>query len=536
MLLRRRATSKTAALGVAAVLTFTLLGTTAAATPAAGPGSPVAAPPSPLSAWRSCGGDTPATVECATLKVPLDHREPRGRKIDLSLSRIKAADPAARRGVLLFNPGGPSTSGLFYPLALSGLLPQSVKDRYDLIGFDPRGVGASTPLACGTTTADERRTYRPYKDATFAEDVAWARDIAERCRRLGGETLPHISTRDTARDMDVIRAALGERKISYFGLSYGTYLGSVYTQLFPRRADRFVLDSAVDPGRVWRGMARSWAEQAETTFDRWTEWTARNAARYGLGDTPAEVERLFWDIVARADREPLDLGGTRFDGAAIREYIRWEISHPPVAARTLGLLRDAAEGRPVPAFPTFVPTDNELASYLAIMCGDASWPTDPAVYRADSRRDSVRYPLYGDSVSNIFPCAYGDRPAEAATKVDNKVPALIVQNEWDPQTPLAAALGLRRALKASRLVTVDEGQGHGVYALGISACADALATTYLTTGRLPSRDVTCAANQPPAADPRPASPNLNPNPNPNPSPNSTPAQASARLPFPFPGR
>ncbi|MEW1700565.1 alpha/beta hydrolase [Streptomyces sp. NPDC091278] len=526
MLLRRRTISKTA-LGLAAVLTPTLLGTTAAATPAARPASPVAAPAhTPATThslvWRSCGNDVPATVECATLKAPLDHRKPGGRKIDLALSRIKAADPAKRRGVLLFNPGGPSASGLFYPLALSGLLPQSVKDRYDLIGFDPRGVGASTPLACGTNSADERKTYRPYKDETFAKDVVWARDIAEGCRNLNGETLPHISTRNTARDMDVIRTALGERKISYFGLSYGTYLGSVYTQLFPRRADRFVLDSAVDPERVWRSMAQSWAEQAEITFDWWTEWTARNAARYGLGDTPVEVERLFRDIVARADREPLDLGGTRFDGAEIREYIRWEISHPPVAARTLGLLRDAAEGKPVPALPTFVPTDNELASYLAIMCGDASWPTDPAVYRADSRRDSVRYPLYGDSVSNIFPCAYWDRPLEAATEVDNRVPALIVQNEWDPQTPPAAALGLRRALKGSRLVTVDEGQGHGVYSLGISACADGLATTYLTTGRLPSRDVTCAADQHPAADSRPVTPNPNPNPN--------HAQAPARLP------
>lgn len=393
MLLRRRTTSKIA-LVIAAVLAPTLLGTTAMAAPTAGPGSPVDLPTTaaPSLTWQGCGGDIPPTVECATLKVPLDHRRPDGKKINVSLSRIKAADPGKRRGALLFNPGGPSGSGLFYPLALSGLLPQSVKDRYDLIGFDPRGVGASSPLACGTTTADERLTYRPYKRATFAKDVAWARDIADRCRNHNRETLRHVTTRNTARDMDIMRAALGEQRISYFGLSYGTYLGSVYTQLFPQRVDRFVLDSAVDPERVWRSMGRSWAEQAETAFDRWTDWTARHAAQYGLGDTPAEVEKLFWDIVARADREPLDLGGTRFDGAEVREYIRWEITHPSVAARTLGLLRDAAAGRPVPTFPTFVPTDNELASYLAIVCGDTRWPTDSAVYRADSRRDSVRYP------------------------------------------------------------------------------------------------------------------------------------------------
>ncbi|GAA2243977.1 alpha/beta hydrolase [Streptomyces amakusaensis] len=502
MLLRRRATSKTA-LGIVALLAPALLCTEAATALTAGPGSPVAAPAVVSSlTWQGCGGDIPADVECATLKVPLDHRRPGGEKIEVSLSRIKAADPGKRRGVLLFNPGGPSTSGLFYPLALSGYLPRSVKDRYDLIGFDPRGVGASSPLACGTTDAGERKTYRPYTRARFAEDVAWARDIAERCRDRSGRTLPYINTRNTARDMDVIREALGERRISYFGLSYGTYLGSVYMELFPNRADRFVLDSAVDPQRVWRGMAQSWAVQAEASFDRWTEWTARHAARYGLGDTPAEVEKVFRDIVARADREPLDLGGTSFNGAEVREYIRWEISHPSLAARTLGLLRDAAAGKPVPTFPTFVPTDNELASYTAVMCGDARWPTDPAVYRADARRDSARYPLYGDSVSNIFPCAFWDRPAEAATRIDNRVPALIVQNEWDPQTPLATALGLRRALKGSRIVTVDEGEGHGVYLRGISACADDAATEYLTTGRLPAGDVTCAATGSSAAGSR----------------------------------
>ncbi|AZK97885.1 MULTISPECIES: alpha/beta hydrolase [Streptomyces] len=485
--------------GGAAAVTAALLGTGGAAAVTAGAGSSVAASGVVSSlAWQGCGGDIPATVECATLKVPLDHSKPGGRKITVSLSRIKAADPGKRRGVLLFNPGGPSASGLFYPLALSGYLPDSVKDRYDLIGFDPRGVGASSPLACGTTNADERKTYRPYAKATFAKDVAWARDIADRCRNHNIEMLPYINTRNTARDMDFIRGALGERKISYFGLSYGTYLGSVYIQLFPNRADRFVLDSGVDPGRVWRSMAQSWAVQAEATFDRWTEWTARHAAQYGLGDTPAEVEKLFWNIVARADREPLDLGGTVFNGADVREYIRWEIPQPPLAARTLGLLRDAAAGKPVPAFPVFVPTDNELASFTAVMCGDVRWPTDPAVYRADARRDSVRYPLYGDSVSNIFPCAFWDRPAEAATRIDNKVPALIVQNEWDPQTPLATALGLRSALKGSRLVTVDEGQGHGVYLRGVSTCADDVATAYLTTGRLPAGDVTCAATASPA--------------------------------------
>ncbi|MGW4054097.1 alpha/beta hydrolase [Streptomyces sp. NPDC004779] len=464
--------------------------------------------------WAPCDPQAPAELECATLKVPLDYAAPAGRKLDLAISRAKATSPRDRRGVLLLNPGGPGGPGLDMPLWMAPQLPDAVKQKYDLIGFDPRGVGRSSPVSCGLT-GDELHWQRPYKAASFDRDVRWARTVAEKCRARNGAVLPHLTTRNTARDMDVVRAVLGERKISYLGYSYGTYLGAVYTQLFPQRADRFVLDSAVDPARIWRGMIQVWAEGAEPAFTRWAGWTASRDATYRLGDTPGEVRAAFWKLVAHADRTPIELDGQRLTGDDIRAGARAYFFDPQSAAELVVMLRTAAEGgtppaapsrrtapeRPVP--PSFaagaavkaaadVPADNMDASFWSVVCADTrAWPRDPERYRRDAVRDKAAYPLYGDIASHIKPCAFWPAGAEPATRVGNASGALILQNEWDSQTPLVSGQGLRRVMKGARMVTVLGGQGHGVY--GSGSCADATATAYLTTGRLPASDVKCKA-------------------------------------------
>ncbi|MFF6884047.1 alpha/beta hydrolase [Streptomyces sp. NPDC012421] len=474
--------------------------------------------------WAPCDPQAPAELECATLKVPLDYGDPAGRKLDLAISRAKATSPRDRRGVLLLNPGGPGGPGLDMPLWMAPQLPDAVKRTYDLIGFDPRGVGRSSPVSCGLT-GDELNWQRPYKAASFDRDVRWARTVAEKCRARNGAVLPHLSTRNTARDMDVVRAVLGERKISYLGYSYGTYLGAVYTQMFPQRADRFVLDSAVDPARIWRGMIQVWAEGAEPAFARWAGWTARRDATYRLGDTPREVRAAFWKLVARADRAPIEFEGRKLTGDDIRAGTRASFFDPEAAADLVVRLRTAAEGgtpspapsrrtapeRPAP--PSFavpsttraraeVPADNMDASFWSVVCADTrAWPRDPERYRRDAIRDKAAYPLYGDIASHIKPCAFWPAGDEPATRVHNASGALILQNEWDSQTPLVSGQGLRRVMKGARMVTVLGGQGHGVY--GSGSCADAPATAYLTTGRLPSSDVTCEATpQRAGAEPR----------------------------------
>jgi pimeloyl-ACP methyl ester carboxylesterase len=508
------------AVSVTATLAPALATSTAAAAPAATPStaSSSAAKGGALDRyvkqkprWKRCDADSPAEFQCATIKVPLDYRAPAGKRIELAISRIRSTSPGKRHGVLFSNPGGPGGQGLYMPLDLKEVLPESAQRKYDLIGFDPRGVGRSSPVSCDLKP-EEENWLRPYKEETSAKDVAWAREVADKCREKAGGTLAHITTRNTARDMDLIRAILGKKKISYLGYSYGTYLGAVYTQLFPGRADRFVLDSAVDPARAWRGMIQWWAEGAEPAFDRWTEWAAQRSEKYDLGDTPKEVDRTFWDLVAQADEKPIEIEGQPTTGDDIRSGMRQAVFTPEYATELVVELKKAAAGRPASAKKLAavtgsartgtagaaeaaeVPADNSTASFWAVVCGDnsAPWSRDPESYRRDAIEDKGRYPLFGDFASSIKPCAFWDKSVERATKVNNKVRSLVVQNEWDSQTPLPSGQALHADLKGSRMVTVLGGEGHGVYPSG-NACTDGTVTKYLLTGKLPAKDVTCQA-------------------------------------------
>ncbi|MFD9368880.1 alpha/beta hydrolase [Streptomyces sp. NPDC060020] len=525
-------------------------GLLAAALPGLATPSASAAPTTPAylrqtPAWHRCSPDRPAAYECATLKVPLDYQRPEGRTLNLAISRMKSENPAKRRGVLLLNPGGPGTPGLYRPIRTNADMPKDVRDRYDLIGFDPRGLGESSPISCGDLSEAEVGAGGAYRPETFASDVSWARGIADKCREKSGDVIPYITTRNTARDMDVIRAALGERTISYLGYSYGTYLGAVYSQMFPERTDRFVLDSGVDPGLVWRGMIQAWGTGAEPAFERWTRWAAERSDTYGLGATPEEVSATFWALVARADRDPIIHYGEKMTGDAIRAD-PWlffdahaasvviksikasadQATQPPGgtapggtapgasgkgadrkgpgAQSPLGAVRAAGPGVDAggaPEGPDATPAGNATAVYWAVVCGDTdSWPRDPEQYARDAARDKVKHPLYGDFASNIKPCAFWQRPLEPATPMKTRADVLTVQNEWDPMTPLGTGRGLHQALKGSRMVLALGGEGHGVYLSNPTACANTPVNAYLSTGRLPAKDVTCH-NPPPTPDP-----------------------------------
>ena len=492
----------------------------------------LAATASPASAqeldWGECPEAGTEPLQCALLTVPRDYADPSGETIEIAVSRLPAEDPAERRGVLLSNPGGPGERGLFDPLRI-GYSPE-VRARYDLIGFDPRGIGYSAPVTCDLAPDDlDVLRFLPYPDeeAGIGENVAYSQRAAAGCAAsVTAALLPHITTANTAADMDMIRSALGERRINYYGTSYGTYLGAVYEELYPRRTDRFILDGVVHPRRIWRSTFYSWGPAAEVALVPFYRYAAHNDATYGLGDTSAEVRAKGLELLAEIEEEPFDHPQAgpvdhKLWRETIRGALRNDISFPGLAGLwqlvdqgTAGPARIARSARAIeraldatgpqaPAgaavtaadFPVPAP-DNPYTSPWAVVCGDADWPESPATYEHDVGVADRLFPYIGGMAANIWPCAFWafdprDPVVDIGTQEGGKT--LIVSSLFDPATPHDGAIAMRATLGSrSRLVSVETG-GHVMAFNGRNGCAAAAASAFLADGTLPERDVFCPA-------------------------------------------
>ncbi|MFI6316567.1 alpha/beta hydrolase [Nonomuraea sp. NPDC050556] len=457
--------------------------------------------------WKPCSQGDPigkeldrAGARCVELTVPLDHSRPAGRTIKLALSRLPATDRAHRIGALVLNSGGPGESTLGMPLQMRAAM-KDVAARYDLIGLDPRFVGRSTPIDCGWPIGMWIRSAGPTR-ARFDRQVAVQRDLAERCARRHADVLPYANTRDTARDIDLVRRALGERRISFFGVSYGSYLGAVYTQMFPGRTDRVVMDSAGDP-RTWGPRAmRGGEDEAERALSGWAKWAAERHGTYGLGDTRAAVLATVNKIVAR--KGPLRVGSHEVDSQTVPYILSIGPGDDRPAARaefaaTVRTLNEAAHGRPaVPGpqlegFLRFVLTSagSPLVSpTAAIVCGDRAAPRDPGVYWNDVQRSRTRHPLFGPLKNTIWPCAFWpNRPREPLTVIGNSTPALILSSTGDTATTYEGSRAMHRALTGSRLLTLRGATAHGIYGEYGNACVNTKVNAYLATGALPADSV-----------------------------------------------
>ncbi|GAA1019013.1 peptidase [Acrocarpospora pleiomorpha] len=482
-----------------------------------GPGGASARPQS--IAWVACGGASRA--ECGSVRVPLDPAEPYGQQITIAVNRIKGSAPrdGNHLGVLLVNPGGPGASGTALAAYVATKLPKDLAARYDVIGFDPRGVGASKPaLSC----VDIKRYYAaPRADSVpqnHAEESALlgrAEEFATGCANRWSWFLPYLTTENTARDLDVIRQALGEEKISYLGYSYGTYLGAVYATLFPQRVRRMVLDSVVDPEEVWyqANIAQNYA------FDRrhrdFLSWVAANHSVYRIGDNLRAVEFAWYAMRQRLRTHPAGgiVGPSELDdifmvggytntvwpqlGRIFSEYVR--------SGDTTGLIESYHKHA-----ENDVADENGYAVYLGVQCRDAAWPKTWAQWHADAARVHAKAPFmaWPNTVYNA-PCVFwperGVKPVKVGTK--DLPPMLLLQAERDAATPYEGALSMRAAFPTARLVA-EPGGNHGV-ALSGNACVDRQVITYLREGVLAPRrqagrvaDLTCPSQ--PA--PRPLTP------------------------------
>jgi pimeloyl-ACP methyl ester carboxylesterase len=467
---------------------------------------PAGGAPSPV-VWHGCstgpGDDVGAALDaagarCGEVRVPVDHRRPHWRTITVALSRIEATDPARRRGTLLLNPGGPGVPAL--EQVLLGQHVPEVAARYDLVGVDPRFVGRSSPLRCDWPTDTFLRSAGPDR-RTFAESAAFAGELAAGCdgdRAL----LPFASTRNTARDLDVVRRALGEEKVSYLGWSYGTHLGAVYLEMFGAHADRFVLDSAVDPAVYGPNLLRNNAPAITAALRNWAEW----AAAHGYGATADEVLSTVDDIGRVAAERPLRVGGHTVDTHLLPYLLFAGLYDDGDAARadltgTVRTLDAAARGEAVTpspsldAFLTGVLTGSGAATDRTgtpVLCADRAVSRDPETYFRAIEAHRADEPLFGPLVRNITPCAFWPvAPAEPATTVHTDVPALVVGADGDPATPYRGQLALHRALTGSRQITLRGAFRHGAYLAAGNACVDAAVHDYLLGGALPAADRTC---------------------------------------------
>ncbi|MFC0628997.1 alpha/beta hydrolase [Kribbella deserti] len=438
-------------------------------------GATLTAAPGPT--WTACDDKDldEANARCTTVRVPLDYSDPTGRQIELTVSRIPAKH---KRGVLLVNPGGPGGPGLNYPLQLKPLLGE-VADQYDLIGVDVRFTGRSTPLTCGPVVpADLFGT--PKTRTEFAQATRRAKAYAAGCT---DDRLKHASITNAARDLDAIRQALQEPKISYYGVSWGADLGIVYSQLFGRYVDRMVVDSVTNvEGSEYDHL--NTGHRKEIAFDEWAAWVAWRHDQYHLGETVAAVRKT----VERLRDKPFTLGAYRIkpvdvpflvqgslgdesDYPAMAENVAamvYRKTPPESLAGLLQLYYEGADG-----------LDSYFAASFGYLCNDRGWPTGPAPYWREITRTKQRIFSPG-----ILPCAFWPHHTnEKPITIGNDVPLLIVQAERD-DIPLQWARSLHRKLSRSSLVTTDR-RAHGVYDERVP-CIVKTVNTYLTTGTHPA--------------------------------------------------
>jgi pimeloyl-ACP methyl ester carboxylesterase len=451
--------------------------------------------------------------ECGTVKVPLDYAKPQGRKLQIAISRVRASDPKKRNGILLLNPGGPGGAGLTMPDFVLAFDAKDLGKRFDLIGFDPRGVGASTRLRCAVDDSAS-----PPADITkkAARRLATAQAKANTaCARTDLALTRELTTANVARDMDRIRIALGERKLNYLGISWGTALGAHYRTLFGQRVGRMVIDSPVPPDFRWDTMYDDLVAARQANYRRFAAWVASHHAVYGLGTTARQVQYTIEAFYARFSRHPEEIPGLGLvDGPSLIAVMFALSEKWPTTASALVVLKKALDGARVSGSGTFgakadEPEDFNVGVQIAITCNEDAGTRDFETWwhRFEQRRN--RYPLATQPVNDPFfgngfsdspvpVCAGWPHPVRPYQLANTAAPLLIVDHAHEWVTPARWGPELQQVIGGSRMRITDDVHGSLIM---LKQCAPA-AVSFLTTGKRPA--TTCQVPLPKAVfDPTP---------------------------------
>jgi pimeloyl-ACP methyl ester carboxylesterase len=465
--------------------------------------------------WHSCSGElaTEGVPDCTMLSVPLNYADPSGRHISLALDMVPAtAPPSQQQGVLLVNPGGPGGDGL--PLAAEvaqGITP-SVAADYDIVGFDPRGVGSSVPaLSCDPSFfSGVRPNYIPANSAAEQVLINRAKMYADDCEQKFGWLLPYMTTEDVARDLDSIRAAFGVAKINYYAFSYGTYIGQVYATLFPSRIRRMVLDSTVDPTGVWYtdNIDQDYAFQGR--MEAFFAWVAKYDATYRLGSTAAQVQAAWYKARNQLLAHPVDgmIGADEFDDTFLEGGYLDEL-WPALAQALSSYLNSGQTGGLIAQYQgNGTQNENEFAVYNAVQCSDVSWPRSWAYWTADTETVYQKAPFQAwDNAWFNASCAFWPVPGPAKPlqiKGAGLPGILMLQGTLDPATPYAGAQDAHKLLPSARMVVVEGGGNHGQSLEQPSnSCVQGYLNAYLATGALPQAPGLVNATCPAVPDPTP---------------------------------
>jgi pimeloyl-ACP methyl ester carboxylesterase len=475
-------------------------------------------------------------MRCALLTVPLDYARPRGKTIKVAVDEALVAPGKKSLGILMTNPGGPGGAGLFFAAATAfGQYSYQLHDSYDIVGMNPRGLGASTDgpgsnnlsmgkgataLTCATGDVSYQRPKVP--DWASDELRGYAYGAAEqeaKCQKTADGIRPYITTMNTARDMDLLRIVLGQRKTNYYGVSYGTFLGAVFGAMFPHDLNRMVLDGSMSPKVSWYDEVKYDNETIAANFDAFAAWAVKN--KQGLGDSPravrATVDRLYKDTEKSA---PTALGGYTPQKLSddMGDFTRYRPQWKDFAASLRNALAADTGGQVSPditqdvdSASALVPAPSEITPegdvagtgvYYAILC-NWSWPKpDTAGYR--TYQDNMDYWAktfpYAGTVGTAAPraCTYARKPVEKLPVIDRRGPfpkGLVVAADGDTQTPLSMGTQMARTLGFDLITVTDDGT-HGNAFNGNKCVTDAV-LGYLADGKLPG-NISCATVNPPA--------------------------------------